>query len=134
MERKMVYSPLYVIVVAFFNWAADKNVVPGNMDIDKLYRAVVEKLIEQYNNMNGEVDYIKWVHEFGKQACYTNTPWGFSDIANEGIRTEFFTYSKQASEQLKKKRISRFCLTESREWWRLFVRNFDIHVDPHAAK
>jgi hypothetical protein len=127
----MVYTRLFVLVHAFYTWAYEEyGVTPKCLGIDDLYIEIT-KLCKQRQSgeMKQNIDGIKAIHDMGKVSCYAPSPWGLSAIEVVGFKDMIAKYVNESIKELESKPHVKWGVCKSRDWWNLFVQNYNLDDD-----
>lgn len=125
----MVYTRLYVLVLAFYNWAKDEyGIVPCNAFLDDLYRIIAKMMYEVNVGTLDRVDAIKRINDMGKVACYAPMPWIGSD-SDAAFHNMVRPFVNQALNDLGTRSHHAWQLTTSKEWFELFKENHLLDDD-----
>ena len=128
----MVYTRLYVLVVAFYNWAVEEfGKSPQDKTLEGLYLEIT-KLCRRYHNgdLKSAIDCIKTINNMGKVPYYAPWPWGLAEgECNKFLAETVRKYATDAVTDLEKNKHNLWSIDKSRDWWNLFISNYNLDDD-----
>jgi hypothetical protein len=126
----MVYTRLFVLVAAFYEWAnTEHGITPGCMGMDDLYKNIVE-MLKRHKEDPGYTyaRCVKHINDMSKVACYAPTPW-LSKEMDMSFKDGIDEYINSALNDLGSRQRHMWDITTSENWYKLFLSNYLLDDD-----